>query len=76
MYINDPILKKPLKKDKKFAIYLPGDIFHVCRDKLENLQKCSCKITLKCCAYFEEFTLDLQRLHKCGCEKVATYRLL
>ena len=58
MYINDPILKKTLKKDKKFHLYLPGKICHVCRDELESLEKCSCKSTLKCCGYFEECTLD------------------
>ena len=76
MYINDPILKKSLKKGKKFELCLPEDICHVCQSKLESLQKCICKITLKCCDYFEKFTLNLQRLHKCECEKVAAYRLL
>lgn len=40
-------LKRSLEKDKKLELYAPGDIFHVCRDKREERQNCSCIGALK-----------------------------
>ena len=69
------VLNKSLKKTK-IELYSPGGICHVCRDKREELQHCSCSGALKCGGYCEECQLEQQALQKCGCEKAAVYELL
>ena len=67
------VLNKSLEKDKKLELYSPGDIYHKCRDKREEVRHCSCNGALKCGGYCEGYQLDLQALQKCGCEKAAVY---
>ena len=67
------VLNKSLEKDKKLELYSSGGICHICRDRREELQHCSCKGALKCGGYCEECQLDLQALQRCGCEKTALY---
>ena len=47
-------LKKSLEKDKKLELYSTGGICHICRNRREELQHCSCKGALKCGGYCEE----------------------
>ena len=70
------VLNNSLEKSKKLELYSPGGICHLCRDKREELQHCSCNGALKYGGYWEECQLDLQTLQKCGCEKVTVYELL
>ena len=70
------VLNKSLEKNKKLELYSPGGICHLCRDKREELQHCSCNDALKCRDYCEECQLDMQTLKRCGCEKTAVYDLL
>ena len=48
-----------LGKNKKPKLYSPGGICHLCRDKREELQHCSCNGALKCGGYCEECQLDM-----------------
>ena len=57
-------------------LYSPEGICHLCRDKQEELQHCSCNGALKCGDYCEECQSDKQALEKCECEKAAVYELL
>ena len=70
------MLSKSLEKDKKLELYSPGGICHICRDKREEFQHCSCNGVLKCGDYCEECQLDLQALQKCGSKLAAVYELL
>ena len=70
------VLRKPLEKNKKLESYSSGGIFHLCRDKREEIQHCSCNGALKCGGYCEECQLDMLALERCGCEKAAVYELL
>ena len=70
------VLNKSLEKNKKLELYSPGGICHLCRDKREELQHCSCNGALKCGGYCEECQLDMQALERCECEKAAVYDLL
>ena len=71
------VLNKSLKKKNKWLeLYSPEGVCHLCRDKREELQHCSCDGALKCGAYFEECQLDMKNLEKCWCEKTAVYELL
>ena len=54
------VLNKSLEKNKKFELYAPRDICHICRDKQEELKNCSSIGALKCGGYCEECQLDLQ----------------
>ena len=60
------MLNKSLEKNKKLELYSPGGICHLCRDKREELQHCSCNGALKCGDYCEECQLDMQTLKRCG----------
>ena len=53
-----------------------GGIYHLCRDKREELRHCSCNGALKCGGSCEECQLDMQALERCGCEKAAVYEPL
>ena len=53
------VLNKSLEKNKKLELYSPGGIGHICRDKREELQHCSCNGALKCGSYCEDCQLDL-----------------
>ena len=64
------------KKNKKLELYSPGGISHLCRDKQEKLEHCSCNGALKCGDYCEECQLDMQALDRYECEKAAVYELL
>ena len=75
-YINDIRAKQVFGKNKGLELYSPGGICHLCRDKREELQHCSCNGALKCGGYCEEYQLDMQALEKCGCEKATVYELL
>ena len=57
-------------------MYSPRGICHLCQDKREELQHCSCNGALKCGGCCEECQLDLMALENCGCEKAAAYELL
>ena len=70
------VLNKSLEKNKKLGLYSPGGICHLCRDKQEELHRCSYNGALKCGGYCEECRLDMQALEKCECEKTAVYELL
>ena len=70
------VLNKSLEKNKNFELYSPGGIRHLCREKQEELQHCSCNGALKCGGFCEECRLDMQALEKRGCEKAAVYELL
>ena len=70
------VLNKSLGKNKGLELYSPGGICHLCRDKREELQHCSCNGTLGCGAYCGECQSDMQILEKCECEKAAVYGLL
>ena len=70
------VLNKSLEKTKALELYSPGGICHLCRDKREELQHCSCNGALKCGGYCEECQLNMQVLKKCGFEKTAVYELL
>ena len=60
------MLNKSLKKKNKWLeLYSPEGVCHLCRDKREELQHCSCDGALKCGAYFEECQLDMKNLEKC-----------
>ena len=48
------VLNKSLEKNKKLELYSPGGISHLCQDKREELQHCSCNSDLKCGGYCEE----------------------
>ena len=63
------------KKKKKLELYSPGGICHLCKDKWEELQQCSCKVALKCGSYCEECQLDMQGLETCRF-RAAVYDLL
>ena len=54
------VLNKSLEKNKKFELYVPRDIYHICWDKQEELKNCSCNGALKCGGYCGECQLDLQ----------------
>ena len=69
-------LNKSIEKNKKLELYSIGDIWHLCRDKREELQQCSCNGALECGGYCKEFQLDMQALENCGYEKTAVYELL
>ena len=70
------VLNKSLEKTKGLELYSPGGICHLCRDKREELQHCSCNGALKCGGYCKECQLDMQALERCECEKTAVYELL
>ena len=70
------VLNKSLEKNKKLELYSPGGICHICREKREELQHCSCNGALKFGGYCEECQLDMQALDRCECEKAAVYELL
>ena len=70
------VLNKSFEKNKGLELNSPGGICHVCRDKREELQHCSCHGALKCEGYCEECQLHMQVLEKCGCQKAAVYELL
>ena len=70
------VLNKSSEKKKKLELYSPEGICHLCQDKREELQHCSCNGALKCGGYCEECQLDMQTLEKRGCQKVAVYELL
>ena len=70
------VLNKSLEKTKALELYSPGGICHLCRDKREELQHCSCNGALKCGGYCKECQFDMQALEKCKCEKTAVYELL
>ena len=36
------VLKKSLEKNKKLELYSSGGVCHICRDKREEHQRCSC----------------------------------
>ena len=64
------VLNKSLEKSKGLGLYSPVGICHLCRDRREELQYCSCN------GYCEECQLDMQVLERCRCEKTAVYDLL
>ena len=70
------MLSKSLKKNKGLELYSRGGICHLCRDKREELQHCSCNGALGCGGCCEECQSDMQALEKCECEKAAVYELL
>ena len=70
------MLNKSLEKNKNLELYSPGGVCHLCRDKREELQHCSCSSALKCASYCKECQLDMQALERCECEKTAVYELL
>ena len=70
------VLNKSLEKSKKLELYSPGGVCHLCRDKQEELQHCSCDGALKCGGSYKECQLEKQALEKYGCEKAAAYQLL
>ena len=61
------VLNKSLEKNKKLELCSPGVICHLCRDKREELQHCSCNGALKSGGYCEECQLDEQALETCEC---------
>ena len=63
------VLNKSSEKSKKFELYSPRGICHLCRDKREELQHYSCNGALKCCRYCEDCQLDRQAWERCECEK-------
>ena len=75
-YINDIRAKQVFGKNKGLELYSPGGICHLCRDKREELQHCSCNGALGCGGYCEECQSDIQTLEKCECEKAVIYELL
>ena len=70
------VRNKSLEKNKRLELYSPGGICHLCSDKQEELQHCSCNGALKCGGYCEECQLNMQTLRRCGCKKAAVYDLL
>ena len=70
------VFLKSLERDKKFKLYALGSICHLCGDKREESQNCSCSSVFKCGGFSKEWQLDLQNLWKCGCEKAVAYTLL
>ena len=70
------MLNKSLEKNKKLELYSPRGTCHLCRDKREELQHCSCNRALKCSGYCEEFQLHIQTLETCEGEKAVVYELL
>ena len=64
------------KKNKKLELHSPRGICHLCRDKREELQHCSCDGALKSGGYWEECWLDKQALERCECKKTTAYELL
>ena len=48
------VLNKSLEKNKKFELYSPGGVCHLCPDIREELQHCSYNGALKCGAYCKE----------------------
>lgn len=64
------------KEDKKFELYTLGKLFHVCKDKRQELENCSCTGALKCGGYCGKNQLDLQALQKREYEKTPVYELL
>ena len=70
------VLNKSLEKYKRIELYSTGGICHLCRDKREGLQHCSCNGALKCGGYCKECQFDMQALEKCKCENTAVYELL
>ena len=69
------VVNKSLEKTGH-ELYSPGGICHLCRDKRQELQHCSCNGALKCGGYCKECQLDMQALEKCKCEKTTVYELL
>ena len=70
------VLNKSLGKNKRIELYSAGGICHLCRDKGEELQHCSCNGALGCGSYCEECQSDMQAMEKCGCKKTDAYELL
>ena len=70
------VLDKSLEKNKRLELYLPEGVCHLCRDRREELQHCSCNGALGCGVYCQECQSDMQALEKCECEKAAVYELL
>ena len=71
------VLIKSLEKNKKLLqLYSPEGIFHLRRDKREELHHGSFIGALKYCGYFEEFQLDMQVVERCKCENASIYELL
>ena len=70
------VLNKSLEKNKELELYSPGGICHICRNKQEELQHCSCNGALQYGGHCEECQLDLMAFKKCKCEKGAVYELL
>ena len=58
------VLNKSMEKNKGLKLYSPGGICHLCRDKQEELQHCSCNDALWCGCYCEERQSDMQALEK------------
>ena len=53
-----------MEKNKGLKLYSPRGICHLCRDKQEELQHCSCNDALRCGCYCEERQSDMQALEK------------
>ena len=70
------VLNKSLEKIMKLELYSPGGFCHLCRDKREELQHCSCNGILGCGGYCEECQSDMQAMEKCECKKADIYELL
>ena len=70
------VLNKSLGKNKRLELYSPGGICHLCRDKGEELQHCSCNGALGCGSCCEECQSDMHAMQKCGCKKTDAYELL
>ena len=70
------VLNKSLKKNKKLELHSLGGIYHLCRDKREEFQHCSCSCAWKCGCYCEECQLHLMNLENFACEKAVVYELL
>ena len=50
---------KSLEKNEGFELYSLGGICHLCREKREELQRCSCNGALGCGGYCEEYQSDM-----------------
>ena len=54
------VQNKSLRKNKGLKLYSPEDVCHLCRDKREELEHCSCNGALKCGGYCKECQSDMQ----------------
>ena len=48
------VFLKSLERDKKFKLYALGSICHLCGDKREESQNCSCSSVFKCGGFSKE----------------------